>query len=524
MKILIYNKYMSTMGGGEKHIGAVAEHLSYKHDVTILTDNAFDLDMFKNRLNIDLSRTNVIIDNIKNNIDVSRLSYKFDLFINSTYQSTVHGFAKRNILFMFFPINIHSRLPVGIKNFIRRFVENNLFLGYKFISPYYPQEKYKTKVGNWTDNDICIFINRKFKASKIIFTYIPVSGFDLKSRIKYIEVDNFPVEYEVSDTKLIVNIPAIIGKKTDLRLKISLDPINKKISKHKFASNLGMFVTNTALVYKNKKRDIIAKSMRLLIKPQWLNRLYAFYGDTDNIDFVSSYDDFVSNSLYTKHWAMKLLGVRSKMLPPPIDTDIFKSSENKKDYIISVGRFFVGSHNKKHIELIKSFKKMYIENKDLLKNWQYHTCGGTTKGRANKIYMSMVKKEAEGYPIFIHENISLKDLIKLYAESKIFWHASGYNEDERIAPEKFEHFGITTVEAMSSGCVPVVINKAGQRQIVQSNIEGYLWNSTDDLIRYTLDLIKHPRSIIAFSKRAIRGSREFSRGVFNRNVNRIFNV
>lgn len=515
---------MSTMGGGEKHIGAVAEHLSYKHDVTILTDNAFDMTVFKNRLNIDLSRVNVIVNNIKNNIDVSRFSYDFDLFINSTYQSTVYGFAKRNILFLFFPINIHSKFPIKIKKWVRSFIENYLFLGYKFISAYYPQEKYCGEVGNWTDNDICIFINKTFRASKIIFTYVDVDNMNLRSRIKFVKLNGVRVKYELSDKKLIIMLNEPQYSKNDLRLRIYMNPISRNLSKHRQASNLGMFITNTSLVYPNKGKDFVKKMINHFIKQQWIERLYSFYSNTTNIDFISSYDDFISNSLYTKHWTVKLLGVKSKMLPPPIDVDIFKSSSAKKNYIISVGRFFVGSHNKKHIELIKAFKKMYNDNFEIMKFWEYHLCGGTTKGRANKIYLKMVKREAEGYPIFIHENISLSDLIKLYSESKIFLHASGYNEDERFAPEKFEHFGITTVEAMASGCVPVVINKAGQRQIVQNNFNGYLWNDIDSLISHTIRLIKSPKQMSILSERAIKCSKEFSRAVFNRNLNRILNI
>ena len=41
----------------------------------------------------------------------------------------------------------------------------------------------------------------------------------------------------------------------------------------------------------------------------------------------------------------------------------------------------------------------------------------------------------------------------------------------------FEHFGITTVEAMAAGCVPVVIDKADQREIVRHVTDGYRWTT-----------------------------------------------
>ena len=63
-------------------------------------------------------------------------------------------------------------------------------------------------------------------------------------------------------------------------------------------------------------------------------------------------------------------------------------------------------------------------------------------------------------------NLERSRLRQLYAQARIFWHAAGYGEcDER--PELSEHFGMATVEAMSAGCIPVVINKGGQPEIVE---------------------------------------------------------
>ena len=63
----------------------------------------------------------------------------------------------------------------------------------------------------------------------------------------------------------------------------------------------------------------------------------------------------------------------------------------------------------------------------------------------------------------------------------MFWVATGLGEDEEAAPWVFEHFGITTVEAMAAGCVPVVIDKAGQREIVRHGTDGYRWTTLAEL-------------------------------------------
>ena len=62
--------------------------------------------------------------------------------------------------------------------------------------------------------------------------------------------------------------------------------------------------------------------------------------------------------------------------------------------------------------------------------------------------------------------IFLKDILNEYKLAKIYWHASGFGEDLETHPEKAEHFGITTVEAMINGLVPIVIDAGGQKEIV----------------------------------------------------------
>ncbi|MBU4190339.1 MAG: glycosyltransferase, partial [Candidatus Thermoplasmatota archaeon] len=60
--------------------------------------------------------------------------------------------------------------------------------------------------------------------------------------------------------------------------------------------------------------------------------------------------------------------------------------------------------------------------------------------------------------------------------------AAGFGVDEEKEPEKVEHFGITTVEAAAAGCVPVVIRKGGQPEIVKEGINGLLWEKEEELI------------------------------------------
>jgi glycosyltransferase involved in cell wall biosynthesis len=75
------------------------------------------------------------------------------------------------------------------------------------------------------------------------------------------------------------------------------------------------------------------------------------------------------------------------------------------------------------------------------------------------------------------------------SEASIVWSATGWGEDENDAPWASEHFGMTTVEAMAAGCVPVVIDRAGQREIVRQGIDGFRWGNFRELTERTVEVV-----------------------------------
>src|SRR5262249_31745169 len=79
-----------------------------------------------------------------------------------------------------------------------------------------------------------------------------------------------------------------------------------------------------------------------------------------------------------------------------------------------------------------------------------------------------------------------------------------------------EHFGIVTVEAMAAGCVPVVVNKGGQREIVQHGVNGFLWNTLEELKGYTQLLARDEPLWARLSDAARLRARDFSREGFRR--------
>ena len=114
----------------------------------------------------------------------------------------------------------------------------------------------------------------------------------------------------------------------------------------------------------------------------------------------------------------------------------------------------------------------------------------------------------------LHPDASGAELRDLYGRASIFWHAAGLGEDPERHPDRYEHFGITTVEAMSAGAVPVVIDAAGQVEIVEQGASGYRFAGLDGLVTHTERLIADPAWRATLSAAAERRARDFGWDAF----------
>lgn len=221
---------------------------------------------------------------------------------------------------------------------------------------------------------------------------------------------------------------------------------------------------------------------------------------------LNKWNLIIYNSEFTKTYSEKNWPLVSQVIYPPVDTDKIKPLKKRK-YILSVGRFFGFLKDKKHEVLIKTYRELFEKSKIL--GWSLHLAGSAQKG--DEDYLRQLKKSCSDLPVNFYPNIKYNDLIRLYGESSIYWHASGFDESD---PTKMEHFGISTVEAMAGGCVPVVINKGGQPEIIENGKSGFLWDDLNSLKKYTLNLIEKRRLWYEISANAIFRSKSFSKQKF----------
>ncbi len=217
---------------------------------------------------------------------------------------------------------------------------------------------------------------------------------------------------------------------------------------------------------------------------------------------LNQYQVVVCNSNFTKNNLDPRLGGASIVIYPPVDTSQFKSGK-KENIILSVGRFTSYFQTKKQEVLIEAWKSAHV------KDWQLVLAGGLLP--SDKIYFEKLEKLVSGLSIRLLPNISFPDLVELYSKASIYWHAAGFEERD---PKLAEHFGITTVEAMASGCIPIVYNAGGLPEIVEEGVSGFLWKTKDELIEKTHNIIKNTSLSSSIRKQALQKSKEFDVNVF----------
>ncbi len=227
---------------------------------------------------------------------------------------------------------------------------------------------------------------------------------------------------------------------------------------------------------------------------------------------LKSWNTAIYNSKFTKELIEKTWDLKGKVVYPPVDIENFKPFKKEK-MILSVGRFVSFLKTKKHEFMIDAFQKMAKD----LNGWSLHLAGGV---EGDKKYLDELKKASKGFDIFFYPNVSFEKLQDLYGRASIYWHAMGYGEKD---PKRKEHFGITTVEAMAAGCVPVVINSGGQPEIVEYGKSGYLWNTTKELKDLTLKLVSNTDLLKRLSQNAQKRSTIFSKDEFCKHIQEIIN-
>ncbi|MDZ7784845.1 MAG: glycosyltransferase [Halioglobus sp.] len=233
---------------------------------------------------------------------------------------------------------------------------------------------------------------------------------------------------------------------------------------------------------------------------------------------VDKYTHLVINGDYTGEWVQKRwqLDPTQRIYPPVHMYNPDSSAADKEKLILSVSRFEI-SESKKQVEMVQTFDRLCREHPEQTSGWKMVLAGGAIP---NNTYLDKVYEAVEqaGCDIAVLPNAPVADIRDLYRRAAIFWHACGLDEER---PERVEHFGMTTVEAMQNFCVPIVIDGGGQREIVEHEHSGFRFSSLEELQRYTLHMLEDTDERCRLAERAYERSHSFNRDVFRGELDKL---
>ncbi|HVF03306.1 MAG TPA: glycosyltransferase [Frankiaceae bacterium] len=492
----VYNRFWHSRGGGERHSGKLAEVLAAGGwQVDLLGHEAFSREDLGAHLGLDLSRCAVRVLPYRGDALVEEVSGEYDLFVNASHLSRARARARRNVYLCYFPTPVDFDWPPWRRTLLRAVaprVARGLPWRPGWGPGWFPPEGGPRRSWAWTSGDAAI----------------PLPHTARRLRLDVARPGGAPTTLAVladGGTEL-ATLP-VTGTFATHEVDVSAAGARVRLVSDTFSPGpedrreLGVAVSRLRL-------DGGGRSLRsrLALHQPWLLL------DATDVSFLDSYDRVVANSEFTRGWVRRLWGRDADVLFPPIRVDGLAPETERAPTIVSVGRFFRPGtgHAKRQLEMVTAFGSLHRAG--LLPGWTLHLAGGVEP--AHRGYLGEVASAAAGLPVEIHPNAPRALVERLLGSGSVFWSATGLGESEDAAPWNQEHFGMTTVEAMAAGCVPVVIDRAGQREIVRDNVDGFRWSTPDEWAERTVRVATDEAMRARLAASAVERARDFSEEAF----------
>lgn len=501
----IYDRWLHTLGGGEQVAFAYAEVLrDLGYEVTLVCHSMIDVSKAEKKMNIDLKDISINVIPSLPDFMLAFLSDEFDLFICNSYLDYIPPTNPDSMLSLFFPTQVSMSLYDHLFKYgVLRSLQNVQINPVQFRHFLYDDYSQRT-VRKWCSNKSQIEFTGSVQRFTITFYFEYLSSEILESSQFFIQ------NKEIKPSDIQTNV-----EKNTVRYTFTHDIHKGNI--FSFTVPIEMFANKmavTSVTIQSPKYFLYNVLKRIF--PTLEMRLSGGFSFSSYAN-IAKYKQIFVISQFSQQWLKKYWNLGSELLYPPVSVDDFKPSKKKKNQIVHIGRFFTDGHNKKQLELAQEFIKMC---EDGLSGWELHFIGSIAEGDEHQKYFKKIQQMARKYPIVFHIDAPFNELKKVLSESKIYWHATGLDVNEQTSPIKLEHFGITTVEAMASGCVPVVIDKGGQSEIVTPE-SGFTWKTRQELQSMTQQLISDDALRVKMSQAAIERSKYFSKENFKQRLKKL---
>ena len=224
---------------------------------------------------------------------------------------------------------------------------------------------------------------------------------------------------------------------------------------------------------------------------------------------MHSYRAAFGNSHFTAEWIAARWGQPAKVLYPPVAaTPIENLPRSRK--ICTVARFGRGLVDKCALEMVTAFVDSGLHQEGVCLT----VYGWVGPSEADRAYFQEVRRRSEGFPIEIIPNADTDELRHALSTSLVYWHAAGLGIDPAKEPERVEHFGISVVEAMAHGCVPVVIAAGGPLETVRHGMDGIHCGTLADMVSATRRILSDSGEQKKLAASARARARQFSLETF----------
>ena len=150
MKVGIYNQWLHTMGGGERHMGKAAEVLaSLGHAVEFITHRPVSRDALARKLNLNLDDVAIRVVPLLPWNQLTDYSAEYDLFINGSFLSVVPSRARWSVLFILFPFPLDTSPQGQFKRWLAGHLRRELLIP-KYVEGFFGPEELGGSRFRWT--------------------------------------------------------------------------------------------------------------------------------------------------------------------------------------------------------------------------------------------------------------------------------------------------------------------------------------------------------------------------------------
>jgi len=210
----------------------------------------------------------------------------------------------------------------------------------------------------------------------------------------------------------------------------------------------------------------------------------------------------LTNSLFSSKVIEDVYSLKSKVLYPPVDLEAFHSSD-KEELVVSVGRF---NSYKRFEVLLRAFANV-DEGKCVILGSIYKSTSGDSLRYLRKL-RRLVNDLKLNDRVELLVNSPFSILKHTLSKAKLYVHCA-----------LFEHFGISVVEGMASGCVPIVHRSGGPYEdIIDHDRYGFSFEDANELADKITLLLKNDDLYTKYSGEAIKRSEFFSRENFKKRI------